>query len=287
MILMVLGIGLTTAPATESVLSTLPTAYLPDWLHPLSEILPVGVGVRALQGLSHFDNDGLATGIAVLTAWTLAAAAALYWRDTHVPRRNAAVGTRRPGRPQPSAARTRLFPLDRARQANRPRCHTKQSYPPRGCLCERVRQVAKAPTHRFVVPAVLDQVGEGGEAFAEERGEVPALLDGDRAETLSAVFRQGDHRIALLEDHDPWLAVPGARRAGDLYRGALLTGHPHVSPSCRSQKAARSRTSTHQGDTPYSAVIRSTPVVVPCSTTRPGAMLPTIWSVSKTKPAPR
>ncbi|MGW1122573.1 hydroxymethylbilane synthase [Streptomyces tanashiensis] len=96
-----------------------------------------------------------------------------------------------------------------------------------------------------------------------------------------------DPRIALLEDHDPWLAVPGTRHAGDLYRGALPTDHPHVSPSCRSQKAARSRTSTHQGDTPYSAVIRSTPVVVPCSTTRPGAMLPTIWSVSKMKPAPR
>ncbi|CAM5627185.1 hypothetical protein ACWD5B_36600 [Streptomyces tanashiensis] len=69
---------------------TLPTAYLPDWLHPLSEILPVGVGVRALQGLSHFDNDGLATGIAVHTAWTLAAAAALYWRDTHICAKEAA-----------------------------------------------------------------------------------------------------------------------------------------------------------------------------------------------------
>ncbi|MGW1122574.1 hypothetical protein ACWD5B_36595 [Streptomyces tanashiensis] len=46
--------------------------------------------------------------------------------------------------------------------------------------------MVKAPTHRFVVPAVLDQVGEGGEAFVEERGEVLALLDGDRAETLSA-----------------------------------------------------------------------------------------------------
>ncbi|MFI9208340.1 ABC transporter permease [Streptomyces sp. NPDC053253] len=66
---------------------TLPTAYLPDWLHPLSQILPVGVGVRALQGLSHFANDGLAIGITVLAAWTLAAAAALYWRDAHAPRR--------------------------------------------------------------------------------------------------------------------------------------------------------------------------------------------------------
>ncbi|WP_128643910.1 hypothetical protein [Streptomyces sp. SS] len=54
------------------------------------------------------------------------------------------------------------------------------------CLREGGRQVVKAPIHRFVVPAVLDQVGEGGEAFVEERGEVLALLDGDRAETLSA-----------------------------------------------------------------------------------------------------
>ncbi|MFC3577481.1 hypothetical protein ACFOZ0_30275 [Streptomyces yaanensis] len=71
---------------------TMPTAYLPDWLHPLSEILPVGVGVRALQGLSHFNNDGLVIGVVVLTAWTLAAAATLYWRDSHAPRRRAVAG---------------------------------------------------------------------------------------------------------------------------------------------------------------------------------------------------
>jgi hypothetical protein len=69
---------------------TLPSAYLPDWLHPLSEILPVGVGVRALQGLSHFHNDGLTIGIVVLTAWALASAALIYWRDVHVPRRRVA-----------------------------------------------------------------------------------------------------------------------------------------------------------------------------------------------------
>lgn len=60
---------------------TLPTAYLPGWLHPLSEILPVGVGVRAVQGLSHFNNDGVGVGVAVLAAWILVAAAVLYWRD--------------------------------------------------------------------------------------------------------------------------------------------------------------------------------------------------------------
>ncbi|MFF9808261.1 ABC transporter permease [Streptomyces coeruleorubidus] len=60
---------------------TLPTAYLPGWLHPFSEILPVGVGVRAVQGLSHFHNDGLTAGVVILVAWTLIAAATLYWRD--------------------------------------------------------------------------------------------------------------------------------------------------------------------------------------------------------------
>ncbi|MFH8798112.1 ABC transporter permease [Streptomyces sp. NPDC017936] len=70
---------------------TLPAAYLPDWLHPLSHILPVGVGVRAVQGLSHFHNDGLTQGIVVLTAWTVLCAAVVYWRDVHAPRRRAAV----------------------------------------------------------------------------------------------------------------------------------------------------------------------------------------------------
>ncbi|WP_181009469.1 alpha/beta hydrolase fold domain-containing protein [Streptomyces sp. SM11] len=39
-----------------------------------------------------------------------------------------------------------------------------------------------------------------------------------------------DPRVALLEDRDPWLAVAGARCAGDLYRGDLSADHPHVSP---------------------------------------------------------
>ncbi|POM23194.1 ABC-2 family transporter protein [Actinomadura rubteroloni] len=60
---------------------TLPTAYLPGWLRPLSEILPVGVGVRAIQGLSHFDNDGVVVGVTVLTVWIALTAAILYWRD--------------------------------------------------------------------------------------------------------------------------------------------------------------------------------------------------------------
>ncbi|WP_244204424.1 ABC transporter permease [Streptomyces africanus] len=69
---------------------TLPTAYLPDWLHPFSEILPVGVGVRAVQGLSHFDNDGLTAGVVVLMTWILVATAVLFWRDARGAGRTAA-----------------------------------------------------------------------------------------------------------------------------------------------------------------------------------------------------
>lgn len=69
---------------------TLPTAYLPAWLHPLSEILPVGVGVRAVQGLSHFNNDGLTAGSVTLVAWIVVASAIIFWRDARGARRQAA-----------------------------------------------------------------------------------------------------------------------------------------------------------------------------------------------------
>ncbi|MFK0282607.1 ABC transporter permease [Streptomyces sp. NPDC090499] len=70
---------------------TLPAAYLPGWLRPLSEILPVGVGVRAVQGLSHFHNDGLTGAIVILTGWIVLCVGVIYWRDIHTPRRKAAV----------------------------------------------------------------------------------------------------------------------------------------------------------------------------------------------------
>ncbi len=59
----------------------LPAAYLPAWLHPLHAVLPVGVGVRAIQGLAYFRQDGLGTAIVVLTAWTALCAAVVYLRD--------------------------------------------------------------------------------------------------------------------------------------------------------------------------------------------------------------
>lgn len=49
---------------------SLPPDFLPVWLKPFSAVLPVGVGVRAVNGLAYFHGDGIISGIAVLTAWT-------------------------------------------------------------------------------------------------------------------------------------------------------------------------------------------------------------------------
>ncbi|BAW08024.1 hypothetical protein NS14008_12095 [Nocardia seriolae] len=55
----------------------LPAAYLPAWLHSCATLLPVGSGVRALQGMAYFHNDGLLTALLVLTVWTTACLGAL------------------------------------------------------------------------------------------------------------------------------------------------------------------------------------------------------------------
>ncbi|UQX04678.1 ABC transporter permease [Streptomyces sp. RerS4] len=65
----------------------MPASYLPGWLHPLAGVLPVGAGVRALQGMSYFDNDGLWSGLATLAVWILACGALLYLRDIRGARR--------------------------------------------------------------------------------------------------------------------------------------------------------------------------------------------------------
>ena len=44
-------------------------------------MIPVGVGVRAIQDLSHFDNDGLVQGIAILAGWTVLCTGLVFWRD--------------------------------------------------------------------------------------------------------------------------------------------------------------------------------------------------------------
>lgn len=66
---------------------TLPPAYLPDWLRPLSEILPVGIGLRALQGESYFQGDGYVLGIVLLAVWTLASIGVVVALDVLAARR--------------------------------------------------------------------------------------------------------------------------------------------------------------------------------------------------------
>ncbi|WP_405923818.1 ABC transporter permease [Streptomyces sp. NBC_00035] len=80
----------------------MPAAYLPAWLRPLSEILPVGVGVRAMQGLSRFQDDGLVRALVILPVWVLGAALVLYLKDVF--RREAPAGVRRREEPQPVAS---------------------------------------------------------------------------------------------------------------------------------------------------------------------------------------
>ncbi len=50
---------------------SLPANFLPSWLHPFSFVLPVGAGVRAVNGLAYFHGDGVVSGIAILTVWAL------------------------------------------------------------------------------------------------------------------------------------------------------------------------------------------------------------------------
>ena len=62
----------------------LPPAFLPALLRPLSEILPVGVGVRAVQGLAYFHGNGVEAGVGVLALWTAVSVGLLYWRDAGI-----------------------------------------------------------------------------------------------------------------------------------------------------------------------------------------------------------
>jgi hypothetical protein len=61
--------------------AVLPATYLPGWLHPLASILPPALAVRALLGISYFHNDGLASGVIILSAWIVASAGVLVGAD--------------------------------------------------------------------------------------------------------------------------------------------------------------------------------------------------------------
>ncbi|MGW6740931.1 ABC transporter permease [Streptomyces sp. NPDC055025] len=56
---------------------SLPAEFLPGWLEPFSAVLPVGVGVRAVNGLAYFHGDGVISGVAILTGWAVAAVGGL------------------------------------------------------------------------------------------------------------------------------------------------------------------------------------------------------------------
>lgn len=59
----------------------LPPDFLPGWLHPLAYILPSGVGVRAVDGVAYFHDDGLANGVAILVAWIVGCALVMWVID--------------------------------------------------------------------------------------------------------------------------------------------------------------------------------------------------------------
>lgn len=66
---------------------SLPAYFLPGWLHPFSFTLPVGVGVRAVNGLAFFHEDGVPGALAILSAWTLAGVSGLWLHERSLTRR--------------------------------------------------------------------------------------------------------------------------------------------------------------------------------------------------------
>jgi hypothetical protein len=59
----------------------LPAEYLPGWLHPLASILPPGVAVRALRGVTYFEGDGVARAYWVLGLWCVVPALLILFID--------------------------------------------------------------------------------------------------------------------------------------------------------------------------------------------------------------
>jgi hypothetical protein len=87
----------------------LPPDFLPAGLRPLSFALPVGVGVRAINGLAYFQRDGLGNGIAVLCTWILVASGLLYVLERR-PGHRLAAGSGRPARAAAKAGSSLLYP---------------------------------------------------------------------------------------------------------------------------------------------------------------------------------
>ena len=60
---------LTVGNATSG--GVLPPNFLPGWLQPLASVMPAGVGVRAINGLAYFHDDGVGDGVAILSVWVV------------------------------------------------------------------------------------------------------------------------------------------------------------------------------------------------------------------------
>ncbi|WP_448642425.1 hypothetical protein [Geodermatophilus sp. URMC 63] len=65
----------------------LPAEYLPGWLEPLAGILPPGVAVRALRGVTYFEGDGVARALVVLGLWCVVPALLIALLDAAARRR--------------------------------------------------------------------------------------------------------------------------------------------------------------------------------------------------------
>ncbi|MEV5148095.1 ABC transporter permease [Streptomyces sp. NPDC052727] len=59
----------------------LPPSFLPGWLQPLASVMPAGVGVRAINGLAYFHNDGVGEGVTILCVWVLFCVGAIFSLD--------------------------------------------------------------------------------------------------------------------------------------------------------------------------------------------------------------
>ncbi|MGW4201368.1 ABC transporter permease [Streptomyces sp. NPDC004726] len=81
---------------------SLPPEFLPAWLEPFSSLLPVGVGVRAVNGVAYFHGEGVVGAAAILAVWTGAGIGGLFLTERIRTRRAGAKKTgHHPAPPSP------------------------------------------------------------------------------------------------------------------------------------------------------------------------------------------
>lgn len=96
----VLSVALITLGNATST-GNLPAEYLPPWMHPLADVLPPGVAVRALRGAAYFAGDGVGRAVWVLLLWSVVPLALIGVVDA-VARRRAGGAARTPDRTEPA-----------------------------------------------------------------------------------------------------------------------------------------------------------------------------------------